>query len=279
MKIAILTDSSSGLSAKELPNLFVLSLPIILEDNMIIDDDINNHETEMQILKMIEKSHLKTSFINPSILENKIIEILKIYDYVIFLPIAYNLSSEYENSLILLKNKELEKKLLIAKHHFTGIQLGKFVFYLADKINQIKDIAQLNVEKMIIDWSGNSLLMVIPGTLENLSTSGRVTNLISSVLEKRKFKVGIFWKDKAKKIISRNYNNLLEKYINQIQKQFNLKESEIYIAHTKLCDKNLLDLFKTKLSLVAEIKFTNLPTIFAVYGGVLAIGLVIFKNQ
>lgn len=277
MRIAILADSSSGLINREKDNIFVLPLPIIFPNGEIINDEITNIKNQNVILNSIEKVNLKSSFLNSEILVDKISEILKDYDIVIYLPIAYNLSSQYENSLVLMQEEKYKNRLFIVKHYFTGIQLKNFVFNLIEYYQDSKKATKTSINFLVKEWERKSLLAVIPGNFKNLSKSGRVSKLIINFFDKRNLKVGIFWSTKPKKIIAKNYDNLLDKYIKYINKNYNGKSYEIYLAYNEFCDQKNVLVIENKLKNF-NYKIVPLPTIFAVHGGNNTIGLVIIEK-
>lgn len=280
MKIAILTDSSSGLKHQSKKNVFVLPLPIIFPNQIIVEDCQENDSNQEKILNNLDTGVLKTSALNPGILEFKITELLKNYDYVIYLPIAYNLSNQYQISLTLLKNPELVNKLTIVKHFFTGIQLANFIDFILPSVENISNIKSLKLKQFIDYWEQKSLLSIVPGDISLLNKGGRVSKLMIKFAAKRNLKIMIIWSDKPKKLISKNYQNLISKYWINLEKHFNnSKEIIIYLAHTKNCSQELLDMYLKEFSKYKiTVKFTNLPSIFAVHSGNNTVGIVAFEK-
>lgn len=280
MRVAILTDSSSDLVNNEVNNIFVLPLPIIFPNQIIVEDIKNNVQSQEKILNNLDSGDLKTSALNPGILEFKMKEILAEYDHVIYFPIAFNLSSQYQNSLVLLNNPELTNKITIVKHYFTGMQLGKFILGLLPFLANIENIAALKLSQLVKEWEKDSLLTVIPGDLTLLNKGGRVNKLLIKFLTNRKFKVAILWSSHPKKIISKDYQNLIAKYCNILQKHFkNSDEIVIYLAHTPKCDNNIIKTCANEFARYKiNVNFTSLPSVFAVHGGSNTIGLIAFKT-
>ena len=121
-KVAITTDSNSGITFEESrkTDVFVLPMPILI-DGTLFFEGINLSQTEFY-QKLSANADVSTSQPSPGELMEFWTEILKEYDGIIHISLSSELSSAYENALAV--SKELKNVFVIDSRSLsTGIAL------------------------------------------------------------------------------------------------------------------------------------------------------------
>ena len=125
-KIAIITDSNSGLTGKEaeqIENLFIVPMPFMIGEEEFFEDI--NLTQEQFYQKLLSNQNISTS--QPSI--GQIVEmweeILKNYDEIVHLPMSSALSMSCETA----KNfaKQFEGKVQVVDNHAISVTLKQSV--------------------------------------------------------------------------------------------------------------------------------------------------------
>ncbi len=101
MKIAVVTDSSAGLSEEEARehNLYILRMPLMIDGQEFLEE--KEISREQFIVKMKQGSLVKTAQPPLGHMVNLFDQILEDYDHLIYLPIASVLSGSYQTAYTL----------------------------------------------------------------------------------------------------------------------------------------------------------------------------------
>ena len=178
MKIAVVTDSGSGLSkqqANEL-GLFYLPLQIMVNDDMYLDGE--NIQVE-QIYEMLAQGQMPTTSMPPMGIIQETFEEIKAqgYDAVIAVPLTSGLSST--TSVMQAVAQQVELPLHVIEVYSTcNIQLyiAKCAQQLVDKGFALDEIvARLKASVK------ESNTLIIPGDLQHLKRGGRLTPLAAAL--------------------------------------------------------------------------------------------------
>lgn len=178
MKIAVITDSGSGLTKKEANDLgiFYLPLQIIIQDKMYLDGE---NITVEEIYEYLRNGGMPTTSMPPmGLIEECFTELKESgYDAVIAVPLTSGLSST--SSVMQAVAKDIGINLHVIECYTTcNIQR-----YLAESAKKLVDkgiefdeiIRRLNYS---IDHSGT---LIIPDDLQHLKRGGRLTPLAAAL--------------------------------------------------------------------------------------------------
>lgn len=172
-KVAIITDSNSGITqaqAKE-NGVFVLPMPFYINNELHYEDiDL----TQEQFYKELENdAEISTS--QPAVgdvldLWNKVLED---YDQIVHIPMSSGLSGSCETAMMLAQDQEYEGKVFVVNNQRISVTQKQAVFeakYLAD---QGMDAAQIH--DILIESKFDSSIYITLETLKYLKKGGRIT--------------------------------------------------------------------------------------------------------
>ncbi|AGR41567.1 DegV family protein [Spiroplasma taiwanense] len=172
MKIAIITDSASGINNfKDYKDLFLVPLMITKENGEQIADDENFTADEFYDLN--DKQLLKTSQSIPGIMMEKWDNLLKKYDQVVCLLISKGLSGQYNTCKMLSQEKEYLGKVFVVDTNGVSIILKMQIQMAYDLIDQGKNGQE--IEEYIEKNNQNFEVYIIPKSLDQLVRGGRIS--------------------------------------------------------------------------------------------------------
>lgn len=216
MKVAIMTDSSAGVTRKEAleHGIYVAQMPLTVGESEYLDGEGISLSSMMD--QMRTGAHAKTS--QPSIgqLMEDVSELLKTYDHVVFLPISSELSGTYQSASALVD--DFEGKFTVIDTKFVSHPLWlqtKEVKALID--GGFEDMAAL---KGMLESDAYMFASIIPEDIQYLKRGGRISpaaaaiaNLLK-IVPVLKFESGaIDLNDKVrtfKKAVSKGVDTVLE---------------------------------------------------------------------
>lgn len=178
MKIAIVTDSGSGLTKKEANDLGIYYLPlqILVKDQMYLDGE---NITLEKVYRMLEEGEMPTTSMPPVGIIEEVFEQIQAdgYDEVMAIPLSGGLSStasimqaaakEYNFSLHIVEiytTCEIQKYLTLCAQNL--VKKGKGVEEIISKLN----------ESIV-----NSDTLIVPNDLQHLKRGGRLTPLAAAL--------------------------------------------------------------------------------------------------
>ncbi|AUB31991.1 DegV family protein [Spiroplasma floricola] len=172
MKIAVITDSSSGIkNIKDYRDLYLVPLMITKEDGQQIADDESFEADEFYQLN--DSQLLKTSQSVPGTMLKKWDELLKSYDHVICLLLSKGLSGQYNTFKMFSQEDEYKDKVHVIDTNSVSIVLKRQI-ELIMKLLEEKKTAQEIVE--IIEKDYNKVVgYIIPKSLDQLVRGGRIS--------------------------------------------------------------------------------------------------------
>ncbi|PPE06748.1 DegV family protein [Mesoplasma corruscae] len=282
MKIGILIDSSSVYDPKifEGTCVEVLPLHINLANDKDFLDNIENFK-KYEVLKLLnDDGEAKTSQASPGEVEKKYDEMLKKYDHIIHIPLANNLSSMFQTSLMVANDEKFEGKVTIYFNEKMAAQVvERAVLRLSEKLKsfEIKNLKE--VKAFLDDWYENCMTIFIPGDLKRMANSGRAKSMLVSVLSFLKVKVVMRWNSKpTKEGVFRTYSSVAEKISEIYLKEFG-SNFKIVFARSELAKSKTIDLIRNEFN-NKKIKFEEelMPNIFLVHGGVESLAFLVFRK-
>ncbi len=170
-RVAVITDSNSGITQKEAEKhgIFVIPMPFYINGNLHFEDiDL----TQEQFYKELENdADISTS--QPAVgdildLWNKVLEE---YDQIVHIPMSSGLSGSCETAAMLAK--DYEGKVFVVDNQRISITQKQSVYeakYLAD---QGMDAAE--IKKILLEYKMESSIYITLETLKYLKKGGRIT--------------------------------------------------------------------------------------------------------
>ena len=172
MKIAVVTDSNSGITqaqAKEM-GITVLPMPFMIDGETYYEDITLTQEQFYQRLK--DNSDISTSQPTPDSIMKLWDELLKEYDQIVHIPMSAGLSGSCATAMMLAGEDEYEGKVFVVDNHrisVTQYQSVKDAMMLAD---MGMDGAQ--IKKRLEETAADSVIFTVD-TLKYLKKGGRIT--------------------------------------------------------------------------------------------------------
>ena len=173
MKIAVVTDSNSGITqaqAKEM-GITVLPMPFMIDGETYYEDITLTQEQFYQRLK--DNSDISTSQPTPDSIMKLWDELLKEYDQIVHIPMSAGLSGSCATAMMLAGEDEYEGNVFVVDNHRisgTQYQSVKDAMMLAD---MGMDGAQ--IKKRLEETAADSVIFVTVDTLKYLKKGGRIT--------------------------------------------------------------------------------------------------------
>ncbi|MFI3237473.1 MAG: DegV family protein [Lachnospiraceae bacterium] len=170
-KIAVVTDSNSGISAAEAKclGIYVVAMPFIMNEETFFEGETLSKE--MFYERMLAGDEISTSQPSPEVIINLWDELLKSYDGIVYIPMssalsgscssAYALSLEYDGRVSVIDNKRIS---------------GTQRLSVLDALSLVKSGKSLEeITRILVEDSGNSTIYIMVDTLEYLKKGGRIT--------------------------------------------------------------------------------------------------------
>ncbi|MDR1017630.1 MAG: DegV family protein [Lachnospiraceae bacterium] len=226
-KVAVVTDTNSGISKEEAKRLgiFIVPMPFFIDDELFIEGETLSGEQFYE--KQIGGADIKTSQPSPLTITEIWDDILKDYDEIIYIPMASSLSKAYETAVVYANNYDGKIHVLdILRISVTQMQAA------VDAINMVNDGLSA---KEICTWLkvhklNNSIYLTVED-LKYLKKGGRVTATaaaiatvlnIKPVLKLHDDKIDLFAKVRGIKAAKKNMLNSMEKDLNTMLKGMKL---------------------------------------------------------
>ena len=173
MKIAVVTDSNSGITqaqAKEM-GITVLPMPFMIDGETYYEDITLTQEQFYQRLK--DNSDISTSQPTPDSIMKLWDELLKEHDQIVHIPMSAGLSGSCATAMMLAGEDEYEGNVFVVDNHRISViqyQSVKDAMMLAD---MGMDGAQ--IKKRLEETAADSVIFVTVDTLKYLKKGGRIT--------------------------------------------------------------------------------------------------------
>lgn len=239
MKIAVVTDSNSGITqaqAKEM-GITVLPMPFMIDGETYYEDITLTQEQFYQRLK--DNSDISTSQPTPDSIMKLWDELLKEYDQIVHIPMSAGLSGSCATAMMLAGEDEYEGKVFVVDNHrisVTQYQSVKDAMMLAD---MGMDGAQ--IKKRLEETAADSVIFVTVDTLKYLKKGGRITPVaaalgtllrIKPVLIILGEKLDSFAKARTMKQAKTLMMNAIQKELDERLHDSECKDCHLAIAHS-----------------------------------------------
>lgn len=285
-KVAIITDSNSGITqrqAKEL-NIRVIPMPFTIDEVEYKEDIDLSQEKFFHMLAA--GSEISTSMPALGDLALLFDEVLQKYDEIVYLPMSSGLSSSYAASAVFAK-EHYPDKVYVVNDQRISVTLKRDVLDAIELVNKGKSGKE--IQQLLEENKFNSTIYIAVETLTYLKKGGRITPAASSIAGLLKIKpiLSIFGEkldlfDKTR-TMSKAHKIMLEAVLKDVNRMDPIGKGEnmhIGIAHSNNLESAL------KLKELAQsyfpnhnIYFENLSLSIACHTGPGAVGFGCIKKQ
>lgn len=242
-KIAIMTDSNSGITQKEAAGLgiSVLPMPFMINDATYFED-INL--TQDRFYEFLENDAVvSTSQPSPDSLIHMFHKLLAEYDEVVHIPMSSGLSGSCQTACMLAQELEFDGKVFVVNNQRISVTQTQSVLDAVELAKKGYDGAQ--IKKILEEDKFNSSIYIMLDTLFYLKKGGRITPAAAAlgtllklkpVLQIQGEKLDAFAKARTK---SAGKSMMLQAIKNDIENRFggfdeSAKERvTLHIAYTK----------------------------------------------
>ena len=237
-KVAIVTDSNSGISqsqAKEL-GVFVLPMPFFINDETYYEDI--NLSVDAFYQKLAQGADIVTSQPSPDSVMKLWEEILTDYDEIVHIPMSSGLSGSCESAAAL--SAEYEGKVQVVNNQRISVTQRQSVLDALELAKRGLNAAQ--IKEVLEEDKFNSTIYIMLDTLYYLKKGGRITPAAAAlgtllrlkpVLQIQGEKLDAFAKART---TSQGRSIMQYAILNDIEKRFGGKDAGNYylqIAHTQ----------------------------------------------
>lgn len=179
MKIAIATDSNSGLQPKEVENsnIFVLPMPFLIDGDEFFEN-VNLTQDEF-FQKQMSGADIHTSQPNIFALTNFWTDILNEYDAVVYIPMSSSLSASTETAKNLAGEADFVDKVFVVDNQRISLSQKQSVFDAQKLASQGKSPSEI-VKYLEDTKSENSIYIMVPD-LKYLKKGGRITKTAAMI--------------------------------------------------------------------------------------------------
>ena len=173
MKIAVVTDSNSGITqaqAKEM-GVAVLPMPFMIDGETYYEDITLTREQFYQRLK--DNADIATSQPTPDPILKMWDKLLKEYDQIIHIPMSSGLSGSCSTAMMLAGEDEYEGKVFVVDNRRISVT----------QYQSVKDVQMLaamgmdgtQIKKRLEETAADSVIFITVDTLKYLKKGGRIT--------------------------------------------------------------------------------------------------------
>lgn len=172
-KVAILTDSNSGITQAEgaRAGIYVLPMPFYINEEMFYEEiDLGQEEFYD---KLTEGAQIKTSMPTVGSVTDTWKKLLKEYDEIVYIPMSSGLSSSCETAYMLSQDPEFDGKVFVVDNQRISVTQRQSVFdakMLADEGKSASKIREILLEEKF-----QSSIYIMVDTLTYLKRGGRIT--------------------------------------------------------------------------------------------------------
>ncbi|MCU4117459.1 DegV family protein [Mycoplasma zalophi] len=267
MKIAIVVDSSSGLTKEQASQKSWFFLPIQIDiDNQLFKDGIDiTHENVFQYIK--KNSHVLTSATLLGEAINLINDLESKYDKIIIYPISQKLSSQYQ--MLKMVFRENEKVYVIPSQKISLPIIMELATFEAKLNSNIK-----YEEALKVFGNSENTIHLIPENGEALVRGGRLTPAAASVANLLKIVPIIEFKDGE--LVKYGKGRVFSKTIVKLAKDIYLKNPSNTFILINGNNEHIMDIAYDILDnlQINEIFISSMPPTISIHAGKGAIALL-----
>lgn len=280
-KVAIITDSNSGVSNDEAHSLGinVVPMPFYVNEKLYHENITINQD---EFFKMLEQDlEISTSQPTPGDILELWNSLLKEYDEIIHIPMSSGLSGSYMTAAALAD--DFNGKVFVINNKRISVTQRQSVLEAISLRN--KGFSGKEIAELLNQYALNASIYITVDTLKYLKKGGRVTTSgaalgtvlnIKPVLQIQGDKLDAFKKARGRKQAMKIMINALE---NDLKNRFNGKKISLYLAYSG--NRSLAEDWEQMVKATFpeyEIFSTPLPLSISCHIGAGAIGIVCVEN-
>lgn len=236
-KVAILTDSNSGITQSEAKDLgvYVLPMPFYFDGELFYEDiDLSQEDF---YTKLEESKEITTSMPLVGEVMDKWDELLEEYDEVVYIPMSSGLSSSCETAYML--SQDYDGKVVVADLQRISVTMKLSVLDAKRLADEGKSAAE--IKEILEETKMDSFIYITVNTLDYLRKGGRLTPAVAAigsllkikpVLQIRGEKLDKFAMARTMKQAKQIMLDAIEKNITEDLKDPTGENTVIAIAHT-----------------------------------------------
>ncbi len=236
MKIAVVTDSNSGITqarAKEM-GVAVLPMPFMIDGETYYEDITLTREQFYQRLK--DNADIATSQPTPDSILKMWDKLLKEYDQIIHIPMSSGLSGSCSTAMMLAGEDEYEGKVFVVDNRRISVT----------QYQSVKDAQMLaamgmdgtQIKKRLEETAADSVIFITVDTLKYLKKGGRITPALGTLLKIKPVliilgeKLDSFAKARTMKQAKTMMMNAIQKELDGRLHDSECRNCHLAIAHT-----------------------------------------------
>ena len=176
-KIAVVTDSNSGITqqaAKEL-GVFVLPMPFYINEELFLEDITLTQEEFYK--KLLEDADISTSQPTPLDVTELWDKVLEDHDELVYIPMSSGLSNACETAMALAR--DYEGKVFVVDNQRISVTQRQSVLDALKLISEGKDGAE--VKQILEETKMSASIYITLETLKYLKKGGRITPAAAAV--------------------------------------------------------------------------------------------------
>jgi len=176
-KIAIVTDSNSGITqaqAKEL-GVYVVPTPFFINGELYLEDITLTREAFYE--KLVEDAEISTSQPAPGDLIDTWEKVLKEYDEIVHIPISSSLSSACETAIML--SQDYDERVQVVNNQRVSVMQSSSVLDALRLVELGKTAKE--IKSILEDEKFNACAYITVDTLKYLKKGGRVTPAAAAI--------------------------------------------------------------------------------------------------
>ena len=173
MKIAVVTDSNSGITqaqAKEM-GVAVLPMPFMIDGETYYEDITLTREQFYQRLK--DNADIATSQPTPDSILKMWDKLLKEYDQIIHIPMSSGLSGSCSTAMMLAGEDEYEGKVFVVDNR--RISVTQYQSVKDAQMLAARGMDGTQIKKRLEETAADSVIFITVDTLKYLKKGGRIT--------------------------------------------------------------------------------------------------------
>lgn len=177
MKVAIMTDTNSGISVEEGKKLgvYVIPMPVLIDGSTYYEGVNLSHEEFYHF--MLEGRTVSTSQPSPGDVLEMWDNILEQYDELVYIPMSSGLSASYQTALSL--SVEYKGRVQVADHHSVSVPQR---YAVLDALELAASGWTAETIKLALEKTASDTIIYIGvDTLEFLKKGGRITPAVAKM--------------------------------------------------------------------------------------------------
>ncbi len=173
MKIAVVTDSNSGITQSKAKDIGISVIPMpFMINGETFEEDINLTQ-EQFYEKMVEGAEISTSQPSPETVMNLWSELLQSYDEIVHIPMSSALSSSCQTAMMLAEEEDFEGRVFVVDNQrisVTQYQSALDALELAQA-----GLTGAQIKEILEREARESSIYIMVDTLKYLKKGGRIT--------------------------------------------------------------------------------------------------------